>query len=188
MIRVENLNYRYPGKSDPVLKHLRFHVNEGEIFALLGPSGAGKSTTLLLLTGVLKSYDGSIRVFGKELKTTGNDYYERIGVAFETPNFYHKFTALENLRFFRSLYAGPTEEPESLLKRLNLGEYADLKVGRFSKGMKMRLNLCRAIMHRPELLFLDEPTAGTRSGKYTACTESADGIETSGHDGVSQYP
>lgn len=160
MIQVNRLEYVYPGAVEKTLRGLDFEIGRGEIFGFLGPSGAGKSTTQKILIGVLKGYAGSVQVLGQEVRRTGPDYYERIGVGFEFPNFYTKFTVLENLKLFRSLYAVPTEEPMRVLERVGLQDAARLKVSQLSKGMKMRLNFCRAVLHRPELLFLDEPTSG----------------------------
>lgn len=160
MIQVKQLQYTYPGATNPTLRKLDFSVGQGEIFGLIGPSGAGKSTIQKVLIGSLKQYEGEVRVLGKEIKRVGPEYYERIGVAFEFPNFYHKLTVLENLKLFRSLYAGPTDDPAELLARVGLQDAARQKVSQLSKGMKMRLNFCRSIMHRPEILYLDEPTSG----------------------------
>lgn len=160
MIEVERLYYTYPGQTEPALKGLDFSIGKGEIFGFLGPSGAGKSTTQKILIGVLKRYEGQVRVMGRELRKVTNDYYENIGVAFEFPNFYNRFTALENLNLFRSLYKGETEQPERLLAMVDLERFAKTKVSDFSKGMKMRLNFCRALLNKPEILFLDEPTSG----------------------------
>lgn len=160
MIEVRGLHYRYPGSPADTIKGIDFQIPKGEIFGFLGPSGAGKSTTQKILIGVLKHYRGSVKAMGRELSSAGSDYYEKIGVAFEFPNFYNRFTALENLRFFRSLYATETERPEALLAMVGLEAYGNVKVAEFSKGMKMRLNLCRALLNKPKLLFLDEPTSG----------------------------
>jgi len=160
MIQVRALRYAYPANTGQTLKGLDFQIGTGEIFGFLGPSGAGKSTLQNILIGKLHDYEGSVRVFGQEMKSAGVDYYERIGVAFEFPNFYNRFTALENLNHFRSLYRNRTREPEPLLDSVGLKAYAHTKVGKFSKGMKMRLNFCRAVLNNPEILFLDEPTSG----------------------------
>lgn len=160
MIEVKQLQFSYPNRKEHTLQGLDFSIPQGEVFGFLGPSGAGKSTTQKILIGVLKSYAGSVKVMGKEVRDAGADYYERIGVAFEFPNFYTKFTAIENLNLFRSLYAGPTEEPQRLLELVDLGHAANMKVSQLSKGMKMRLNFCRAILNDPDILFLDEPTSG----------------------------
>lgn len=160
IIHVEQLQYAYPGSKNNILHGLNFSIAQGEVFGFLGPSGAGKSTTQKILIGALTNYTGSVQVLGKEMRNTNPDYYESIGVAFEFPNFYSKFTALENLNIFRSLYAGNTEEPMRLLKQVGLEDAAHLKVSQLSKGMKMRLNFCRSLLHRPSILFLDEPTSG----------------------------
>lgn len=160
MIDVSGLCFTYPGGAEKTIKGLDFHVDKGEIFGFLGPSGAGKSTTQKIITGILKNYEGSVRVMGREIRETKSDYYEKIGVSFELPNLYGKFTALENLSFFRSFYAGETEDPQKLLALVDLSGDAGARVSRFSKGMKMRLNFCRAFLNKPEVVFLDEPTAG----------------------------
>ncbi|GAA0357587.1 ABC transporter ATP-binding protein [Bacillus horti] len=160
MIQVKNLNYAYPKYEQKILHGLNFEVKRGEILGFLGPSGAGKSTTQNILIGKLRNYTGSVQVFSQEMKTVTSDYYERIGVAFEFPNFYSRFTALENLRHFQSLYRNQENDPIALLEQVNLKEYAHVKFEHFSKGMKMRLNYCRAILGNPEILFLDEPTSG----------------------------
>src|SRR5690554_5747051 len=95
-IEVNDLKYTYPGKRAEVLKGLNFKINRGEIFGFLGPSGAGKSTTQKVITGILKGYQGEVRVAGKEIAGIDNSFYERIGVSFEFPNLYERFTALEN--------------------------------------------------------------------------------------------
>ena len=160
MIRVDNLAYAYPAASRPVLEGLDFHIQKGEIFGFLGPSGAGKSTTQQILIGKLKTYRGSARVLGEEVRFAKAAFYERIGVAYEFPHFYNRFTALENLQHFRSLYRNQQTEPMALLQQVGLEDAAHKKVEAFSKGMKMRLNYCRSVLNSPELLFLDEPTSG----------------------------
>ena len=160
MIEVRDLRFSYPGSAEEVLKGLSFSIGRGEIFGFLGPSGAGKSTTQKILIRTLQGYQGQVQVMGRELRGMKSDYYERIGVAFEFPNFYSKFTALENLKFFGSLYSGETEDPMRLLEMVGLAGEAKTPVARFSKGMKMRLNFCRAFLNKPDLIFLDEPTSG----------------------------
>ncbi len=160
MIQANHLTFTYAGRSEPAIEGVTFQIERGEIFGLLGPSGAGKSTTQKILIGLLKAYHGRVVVFGRDLKAWGPQYYERVGVSFELPNHYLKLSALENLAYFRSLYAGETEEPERLLEWVGLERDGMKRVSEFSKGMRNRLNVARALLHRPELLFLDEPTAG----------------------------
>ncbi|MCB2199196.1 ABC transporter ATP-binding protein [bacterium] len=160
MIRVNQLSYTYPTGNTPAIHEMDFQVQAGEIFGFLGPSGAGKSTTQMVLIGLLKGYGGQVEIDDRELSSIHSDYYESIGVAFEFPNLYLKLSALENLRFFKDLYRGETENPEELLEIVGLAADANKKVGEFSKGMKMRLNFVRAFLNKPSLVFLDEPTSG----------------------------
>ncbi len=160
VINASNFQFRYPGAARAAVSGLTFGVEPGEIFGFLGPSGAGKSTTQNVLIRLLDGYEGSVTVLGRDLRTWGREYYRRIGVAFEAPNHYLKLTARENLALFAGLYGDDTREPDELLDRVGLLPDADKRVGEFSKGMRGRLTLARALLHKPELLFLDEPTAG----------------------------
>lgn len=160
VIEVKDLTFTYPKADEPAVRGMSFSVGRGEVFGFLGPSGAGKSTTQKILIGLLNGHSGEIAVWGKDPASWGSDYFESIGVSFELPNHYRKLTALENLEFFASLYQGKTEDPRELLRMVGLGEDADTRVGKFSKGMQMRLVFVRALLNRPELLFLDEPTSG----------------------------
>jgi fluoroquinolone transport system ATP-binding protein len=164
VITVDGLTFSYPKTAEPAVRDLSFTVEEGEIFGFLGPSGAGKSTTQKILIGLLGGHGGSVDVWGKEPTTWRSEYYRRIGVSFELPNHYLKLTGLENLEFFGSLYPGESpgekEDPMRLLERVGLAGAANVRVGKYSKGMQMRLVFIRALLHRPRLLFLDEPTSG----------------------------
>ena len=160
MIDVQNLTFTYAKAETPAIHRLNFTIAAGEIFGFLGPSGAGKSTTQKILIGLLKGYQGVICVLGKNLSDWNADYYEHIGVAFEFPNHFLKLTAIENLRYFGSLYNHPTLKPEATLEMVGLQEDASVPVGQYSKGMKGRLSIARALLHNPDLLFLDEPTSG----------------------------
>lgn len=160
LIEVKNLEFTYHGSKEKTIKNIDFSIEKGEILGFLGPSGAGKSTTQKIITGILKNYMGSVKVMGLEIKAISNDYYENIGVSFELPNLYNKFTALENLSFFKSLYSGDTEDPLKLLSLVGLEKDKNTRVSDFSKGMKMRLNFCRSLLSKPKVLFLDEPTSG----------------------------
>lgn len=160
MIRVENLGFTYRGTDKPTLDALNFEIADGEVYGLLGPSGAGKSTTQKILMGLLQDYTGSVEILGKPLKALGRNLYANIGVSFELPALYLRLTARENLEFFAALYDGPVKSPDELLSLVDLSDAADQRVDTFSKGMKMRLNLCRALLNDPKLLFLDEPTTG----------------------------
>jgi fluoroquinolone transport system ATP-binding protein len=161
MITVKNLSYKYPKSKDVVLKNLNFEISTGEIFGFLGPSGAGKSTTQKILYKILRDFTGEISVNNKPLKNWEKEYFEKIGVCFELPNHYLKLTAKENLKHFASFYTKTNlQNLDALFAIFGLADSADKRVEEFSKGMKMRLNFIRAIMHDPEILFFDEPTAG----------------------------
>lgn len=160
MLHVENLTFTYKGAHHAALKGVNFDIAQGEIFGFLGPSGAGKSTTQRILTKLLAGYQGRVAVMGKDLTAWGASYYENIGVSFELPNHYQKMSGLENLNFFRRLYAGQTEDPMKLLELVGLKDDADVRVSQYSKGMQMRLNFARALINKPKLLMLDEPTSG----------------------------
>ncbi|MCP4312276.1 MAG: ABC transporter ATP-binding protein [Bacteroidetes bacterium] len=160
MIQVDGMTYTYPGSDHPVLKGISFKVSKGEIFGFLGPSGAGKSTTQKVLNGLLRGFKGSVRVNGSNPEKKERSFYEKIGVAFEFPNLYLKLTALENLELFASFFKMETRHPEELLEMVELLGDKDTRVEAFSKGMKMRLNFVRALLNNPDILFLDEPTAG----------------------------
>lgn len=160
MIEVSNLRFTYPGSGMASVRGLDFAVAEGEIFGFLGPSGAGKSTTQRVLTGLLTEFEGEASVLGWNLRNLAPEFYERVGVSFEIPTLYQKLTAIENLQYFANLYQGACRSPDELLERIGLSEDGDRRVSQFSKGMRVRLGFVRALMHRPKLLFLDEPTAG----------------------------
>jgi fluoroquinolone transport system ATP-binding protein len=160
VIRVRQLTFTYPKATQPAVRGMDFTVSRGEIFGFLGPNGAGKSTTQKLLIGLLRGHGGDAAVWGKDPLAWGPDYYQHIGVSFELPNHYLKLTGLENLRFFASLYEGETLDPMELLNSVGLADDANTRVGKYSKGMQMRLTFARSLVNDPELLFLDEPTSG----------------------------
>ena len=160
VITVDKLSVCYPGRDALAVEEMEFSVGKGEVFGFLGPSGAGKSTTQRVLTRLLRRYEGKVDVLGRPLHEWGPDYFERVGVGFELPAGFGKLTVRENLAAFASLYRGPVEDPDTLLERVDLADAAGRRADDLSKGMRMRLNLARALINRPELLFLDEPTSG----------------------------
>jgi fluoroquinolone transport system ATP-binding protein len=167
MLEVQNLGFAYKNKQSKLkdqntdtLQNLNFSIEEGEIFGFLGPSGAGKSTTQKILIGILKDYQGELRLMGKTPVEHGRQLYEHIGVAFEFPNLYLRFTAEENLSYFSSFYTESCLSIPDLLSMVGLQDESRKKVENYSKGMKMRLNFCRALLPDPKILFLDEPTSG----------------------------
>lgn len=159
MIEVNNLHFQYTGNPDETLKGISFSIRPGEIFGFLGPSGSGKSTTQKILYKLLSGYSGKVDINREALSLWDTSFYEFIGVGFELPNHYSKLTAEENLQFFASFYKKPSNYRE-LLDRVGLAGEAGKLVTEYSKGMKMRLNFVRALMHDPDIIFFDEPTSG----------------------------
>lgn len=161
VISVDGVYYTYPKAERSAVNNVSFAVRKGEIFGLLGPSGAGKSTIQKILTRQFRQVPkGKVTILGKSLGDWGHNYYERIGVGFELPNHYLRLSGLENLRFFASLYSRKTRDPHELLAAVGLEKAATKRVSEYSKGMMMRLNFIRALLHDPEILFFDEPTSG----------------------------
>jgi fluoroquinolone transport system ATP-binding protein len=159
MFEVKDLKFQYKNNKEDVLKGINFHIEEGEIFGFLGPSGAGKSTTQKIIIKILEDYRGDIFYRGKNLKDYKQEFFEEIGVSFEMPIHFSKMTAMENIDFFQNLYK-KKGDIEKLMKRVGLWEDKDKMVAEYSKGMKIRLNIVRALLNDPSMLFLDEPTNG----------------------------
>jgi fluoroquinolone transport system ATP-binding protein len=160
MIKVTGLEFAYRQSAGKAIKGISFDIGDGEIFGFLGPSGAGKTTTQRIIIGLLRGYRGSVEVMGKERRKWGKDIFEKIGVAFDFPNLYEKLTAYENLDLLGSYYKNNSLNKDELLGSVGLLADRDKRVEKFSKGMKMRLNFIRSVMHDPEILFFDEPTSG----------------------------
>ncbi|RUL83307.1 ABC transporter ATP-binding protein [Tautonia sociabilis] len=160
MIEVEDLKLTYPGAATPAVRGMSFEIAEAEVFGVLGPNGAGKSTLQKILIGLLRGWRGRVEVLDRPLQDWKADDYRTIGVGSEMPNHDLRLTARENQQFFRSLHDGETQSVEEALALVGLEDEADKRVFAFSKGMKIRLNIARSLLHRPRVWFLDEPTAG----------------------------
>ena len=157
-ISAENLTYRYGTLT--AVDHVTFDVSEGEILGFLGPNGAGKSTTVRLLTGQLKPAEGTATVLGMDVTRRTKEVQKHIGVSFETTNLYEQMTAVENLTLFARIYDVKDFDAMALLEKVGLAGREKERVATYSKGMKQRLMVARALVSEPRLLFLDEPTDG----------------------------
>jgi ABC-2 type transport system ATP-binding protein len=162
VIVAEGLTRRFGAQV--ALNRLDLTVSQGEVFGFLGPNGAGKTTTVRLLNGVLDISDGHAQVLGLEVGRQPAEVRRQTGVLTESPSLYDALTARENLRFFGDLYGVPEAQLagriEYTLEEMGLTERGDDRVGAYSKGMRQRLAIARALLHEPALLFLDEPTSG----------------------------
>ena len=161
VIQISSLSRRF-GETYAV-SDLTLDVQAGEIFGFLGHNGAGKTTTVRLLNGVLERTSGKVTVLGQDPQLEGPSVRAQTGVLTETPSLDERLTARENLSFYAELYDVPRTDAkgrvDSMLAEFELAARADEKVGGYSKGMKQRLALARALLHNPKVLFLDEPTA-----------------------------
>ncbi len=159
MIQTENLTKAF-GATTAVDK-LTFEVKEGEVFGFLGPNGAGKTTTVRLLTSLIEPSAGTARVNGYQLGKANKDIRRTVGILTETPGMYDNLSAEYNLRIYASLYEVKDikGQVEKYLRMLGLWERRFDEAGSFSKGMKQKLAIARALLHEPPLLFLDEPTS-----------------------------
>lgn len=161
-IRVEGLTKYYNGLL--ALDRISFDVRQGSVFGLLGPNGAGKTTTIRILTGLTRPSGGMATVMGYDVTREAVKAKQMVGVVPETSNIYEEMTALENLVFAAELYGVPRSERKTrargLLEAFGLLDRAGSSVAELSRGMRRRLTIACALIHRPELLFLDEPTTG----------------------------
>ncbi len=158
-IEVRDLTFSYGGGVNAV-DGISFDVAPGEILGVLGPNGAGKSTTIRMLTGMLDPDSGTVTVLGLPMPERKEEIQARIGVCFEEKNLYPQMTGRENLTFFARLYGIRRFDPDPLLQRVGLFDRRHDRVADYSKGMRQRLMVARALVNRPEVLFLDEPTDG----------------------------
>lgn len=164
MIRTAQLSKRYAGSEAYAVKDLSLTIDRSEIFGLLGPNGAGKTTLISMLCGMLKPTSGELTIDGLDYRRHKRRIQQRIGVVPQEYALYPTLTARENLIYFGSLYDLPRKELQSRvaegLEQVGLAQFQHQRVETFSGGMKRRINLLSAILHRPAVLFLDEPTVG----------------------------
>ena len=164
MIEINQLSKKYEGAEYFSVKDLNLKVEEGEIYGLLGPNGAGKTTLISMLTSLLKPTSGSFTINGLNFKENKNQLKQLIGIVPQEYALYPTLTAFENLAYFGSMYGikGETlkKSIDEHLEIMGLSKFAHKKTATFSGGMKRRVNLIAGILHKPKVLFLDEPTVG----------------------------
>nr|WP_208459533.1 ABC transporter ATP-binding protein [Clostridium botulinum] len=151
-------------KENRALKNLTFSIEEGEIFGFLGPSGAGKTTTIKLLTSQLIPTSGEIKIFGKNVYSNKREIVKNIGILSDTSGMYERLSVLDNLMLFANINDVRKENILEILDRIGMKETAKKEVKKLSKGMKQRLMIARAVLHKPKLVFLDEPTSSLDPG------------------------
>ena len=143
--------------------NINLEIMEGEIFGFLGPNGAGKSTTLRMLTTLSEPSEGTAEVAGYDIRTQADEVRGRIGLVAEKLILYPRLSAVQNLMFFGQLYGlngGQLRRRiDELLRMVHLEDFEDMPVGSYSSGMRQRVNIMRGLIHDPDILFLDEPTA-----------------------------
>lgn len=161
-IRTEQLRREFRGRR--ALDDVSFEVPAGTIFGYLGPNGAGKTTTIRILLGLIEPTGGRAEVLGFDTRTQADQIRSRCGALLDQPGLYDRLTAEENLDFYGRIFRLPAAERAArcheLLARFGLWDRRKEKVGRWSRGMRQKLAIARALLHRPRLLFLDEPTTG----------------------------
>lgn len=157
-IEMEHISKDFGEKK--VLKDLNIKVEQGEVFGLLGPSGAGKTTMIKIMTGQLRRTNGNSRLLGEESLKLSDKIYSQIGVVSDNSGVYERMNCYENLEFFAKLNQVPKVRIHEVLSAVGLEKEKKTKAKKLSKGMSQRLNLARAILHNPKILFLDEPTSG----------------------------
>ncbi len=159
VIRTSQLNFSF-GHGNKTLTDVDLDVPSGSIYGFLGPNGAGKTTTLRLLLGLLRKQQGRIELFGKAFESNRIEILRRLGSLIEQPSLYLHLTARENLEIYRLIYRCDKKRIPEVLETVGLQNTGRKKAKQFSLGMKQRLSIAIALLHKPELLILDEPTNG----------------------------
>lgn len=159
---IKNLSKKF--KTVLAVDNISFDIIEGSVFGFLGPNGAGKTTTIRLLLGLVEPTSGEIEILGNNIRNEANKIREKCGALLEHTGLYERLTAEQNLEYYGRIWGmnGSTLENriKELLTHFGLWERKNEKIGKWSRGMKQKAAIARALIHNPQLLFLDEPTAG----------------------------
>lgn len=158
ILKIDGL-YKSFGKKE-IIKDFSLEISSGEIVGLVGPNGAGKTTIMKMLTNLIKPTKGTAYICGKNIKTEHKDAMKNVGAIIETPEFYKYMTGFQNMMQYARLYRIPKERVIEAFKTVGLESRMHDKVRKYSLGMKQRLGIAQAILHKPKLLILDEPTNG----------------------------
>lgn len=162
IIRMDKVRKNY--KETQALKNLTFHVKKGEVFGFLGPSGAGKTTTIKLLTSQLLPTAGEVEVMGQNIYENKKTIFQHVGILTDNSGLYERLSVWDNLLLFADIYGVSQNNVTEILERVSMRDAVKKEVRKLSKGMKQRLLLARAVLHKPKLLFLDEPTSSLDPG------------------------
>lgn len=166
------------------VSNVTFTVGEGEVLVLLGPNGAGKTTTVRMLAGILRPTRGRAVIAGRDVAEDPIAVREMVGLLTELPGLYDRMTALDYLRFFGALQglspARQQERSEQLLRRLDIWDARRLRLGEYSKGMRQKIALARALLHEPPVLLLDEPTSAMDPGSARLVREEIGALKQAG--------
>lgn len=164
MLKVQNLFKTYTSADTPAVDHLSFEFNKGKIVGLLGPNGAGKTTTISIISGLLTRYSGQVSVLGHDRKEHNTILKQLVSVVPQQIALYPTLSCKENLFYYGRMYTIPSGKLKTMiddfLHQFGLYEHADKQIKNYSGGMKRRANIIASLLNQPELLILDEPTAG----------------------------
>ncbi|BCZ44259.1 ABC transporter ATP-binding protein [Clostridium gelidum] len=158
-LKIDNVTKVY-GKHN-VLSNVTFSINEGEVIGLVGPNGAGKTTIMKIIVGLIRDYSGNVYLQGRNIRDKTKENRKNFGCVIEAPGFYPGLTGYENLKYFAKISGCEDEkEIDDIIKVLKIEDFMHKKVGKYSLGMKQRIGIAQAVLGKPDVLVLDEPTNG----------------------------